>query len=80
MDLPCIRCGEPWDLDYVVHEAPCAFVRQGGLIRRCPSCPKDPPRLPAELAMRLSTVAAMAQLFGDDLDGLAATLEDGGLL
>ena len=71
MDLVCIRCGEPWDTDYVLHEDPKAFKRRGGRIDRCPCCPKEKPK---------HSRAELADLLGDDLDGLAVTLEDFRLL
>lgn len=80
MDLVCTRCGEPWDLDYVLHEKPRAFRRKGGLIQHCPACPESSPQLDAHHSLRLATVATMAELMGDDVDGLAAVLEDSGLL
>ena len=80
MDLICTRCGEPWDLDHVLHENPGGFVRKGGLIRRCPTCPHDEPKLDPQTRQRLAAVAAMAELLGDDVDGLAAVLEDSDLL
>ena len=80
MDLVCTRCGEPWDVMYVLHEEPGAFKRKGGLISWCPTCPKDPPKLDPETRLKLVTVKTMAQLMGDDVDGLAAVLEDSGLL
>ena len=39
---------------------------------RCPGCPRDAKPNPE----RLATKRALEQLFGDDHDGLAATLED----
>ena len=80
MDLLCTRCGEPWDIAYVLHEEPNAFKRKGGLIQRCPSCPTAKPQHDPETQLKLVTVAAMAELMGDDVDGLAAVLEDSGLL
>lgn len=41
-------------------------------IVRCPCCPMDAKADPE----RLATKSALEQLFGDDEDGLAATLED----
>ena len=80
MDLVCTRCGEPWDLDHVLHEDPDGFHRKGGLIEHCPSCPREKPALSVNERLRLTTIAAVAQLLGDDVDGLAAALEDSGLL
>ena len=77
MDLICSRCGEPWDLDYVLHEAPDEFDRRGGLIRACPCCHgEEPETMPAEKREKLAAVATVAELLGDDVDGLAALLED----
>ena len=80
MDLVCIRCGEPWNLDHVLHEAPGDFTRNDGLISRCPTCPvKRPLHADAEIR-RMNRIAALATLFGNDVDGLAATLADSDLL
>jgi hypothetical protein len=29
MDMVCLRCGEAWDMDYVLHEAPHGHVCEG---------------------------------------------------
>ena len=77
MDLLCINCGEPWDMDYVLHEVPHEFTRTYGRIDRCPACPAtgQPALSPAEQE-RLHVVAELADLLGPDIDGLAAELED----
>lgn len=80
MDLVCTRCGEPWDVLYVLHEEPNAFKRNGGLISWCPTCPKESPKLDIKTKVKLVTIASMAKLMGDDVDGLAAVLEDSDLL
>ena len=80
MDLVCIRCGEPWDIDHVLHDEPEAFERQNGVIRRCPACPKHEPHLWPEERARLETIRALGEVLGDDIDALAATLEDFDLL
>lgn len=81
MDLVCTTCGEPWDLDYVLHDEPEGFTRQGVAIVSCPCCKergygKD---LDAEARERLSAARELGQLLGDDVDGYAAELEDLGL-
>jgi len=40
MDLHCTRCGEPWDLDYVLHDEPEEFKFKKGskTIIECPAC------------------------------------------
>ncbi len=80
MDLVCTRCGEPWDVDYVLHEEPEGFSRQGGRIDRCPVCPRVKPEHSREEQERLDAIRELANLLGGDVDGLAATLEDFNLL
>lgn len=81
MDLPCINCGEPWDMDYVLHEAPHEFTRTHGRIDRCAACPATgrPPLTPAQRE-RLAAVAELADILGSDIDGLVAELEDLGFV
>ena len=77
MDLICTCCGEPWDVDHVLHEEPDGFDRQGGLIRGCPCCHGTPPEgMTEKRRSRLQAVAAVAELLGDDVDGLAGFLDD----
>lgn len=77
MDLICHRCGEPWDLDCVLHDELQGFDRKGCLIRSCPGCSgKAKPELPQELQERLTVASMIAPLLGDDYDGYAAFLED----
>ncbi len=80
MDLICTHCGEPWDVDAVLHEMRDEFERKGALITRCPSCPPGKFRPCEKTAARLATIKALAEMLGDDVDGFAATLEDFGLL
>jgi len=80
MDLICTRCGEPWDMDTVLHEMPEAFRRKGALVTHCPTCPPGKPELLETTTARLRIVSALARMSGDDVDSLAATLEDFGLL
>lgn len=80
MDLICTRCGEPWDVDTVLHDMPDEFERKGGRITHCPSCPTAKPRLSRATESRLAIISTLADTLGDDVDGLAATLEDFDLL
>jgi hypothetical protein len=80
MDLICVNCGEPWDMDHVLHDASEDFVRKGGVITRCPCCPKTgKPKLDDKTRMKLEAAAEIGEILGDDVDGLAAMLEDFGL-
>jgi hypothetical protein len=64
-------------MDSVLHEAPHAFTRTHGRIDRCPACPATGrPPLSAAERERLDIVAELANLSGDDIDGLVAELED----
>ena len=77
MDLVCTCCGEPWHIDHVLHHEPDEFDRDGGLIRACPCCHgKKPEGMTEERRGRLQAVAAAAELLGDDVDGLAAIIDD----
>jgi len=73
MDLYCKRCGEPYDFFHVQDEMIATerihFYDGEG----CPSCfGKEVQRQP----MRAQAMAALHKVLGDDLDGLAAMLED----
>lgn len=80
MDLVCIRCGEPWDLDEVLHESPNDFRRAGALIGWCPACPTQEPAHHAAEKERLARIATLAVVLGDDVDAVAAEIADNGLL
>jgi len=80
MDLVCVNCGEPWDVDHVLHDAPQEFIRKGGVIKKCPACPKEgQPNLDEKTRVKLDAVEELGEILGDDIDGLAASLEDFGL-
>ena len=73
----CTCCGEPWDIDHVLHEEPEEFNREGGLIRACPCCHGIRPKeLPEEICESLELAASIAELCGDDVDGAAAMQDD----
>lgn len=78
MDLICVNCGEPWDLDHVVHEEPRAFERRGCVVTKCPCCDARVPKLTPHEKRRLSVLAEIAADHGDDLDGFASFLDDFG--
>ena len=75
MDLFCQRCGEPWEMDYVNFEM--RFLEKIAFVEgeHCPSC-KD--KEVKERPAIAEAAAVIADLFGDDTDGLAAMLEDFG--
>ena len=81
MDLICVRCGEPWSVDFVLHEAEQGeFKRKGGVITHCPCCPKEKPKHDKEREEKLEAIKAIGDVLGDDIDGMAAEIEDLGLI
>ena len=81
MDMVCLTCGEPWDMEYVLHEAPHEFTRAHSRIDRCPACPATGrPALSAEEQERLEMIAAIADVCGEDIDAFVTELEDLGLV
>ena len=77
MDIICTCCGEPWDICHVLHEEPQEFDREGAQIKGCPCCHgREPENLNRRTRNQLRALADAARLFGEDLDGLAAFLED----
>lgn len=80
MDLVCTRCGEPWDIHHVIHDAPEEFNREGGVILCCPCCQGKKVKLSNQERQRLNAIQAIGEVLGDDIDALAAEIEDLGLL
>lgn len=73
MDLYCGRCGEPWDIYYVQQEMTPDERHRFRCGKGCPVCyGKTIERRP----LRAELSAALGELLGDDLDGLAAEMED----
>lgn len=79
MDLYCSKCGEPWELDTmhdVAEENDMTFnkaveyFRKKGCAALGASCGE-----PANVG-RAMAFAALHDLMGDDVDGIAAMLED----
>ncbi len=81
MDMICTNCGEPWDVEHVLHDAPHAFTRTHSRIDRCPACPATGrPALTPQERQRLDLIAHLADMCGDDIDGFVSELEDYGLV
>lgn len=73
MDLYCPRCGEPWEHYYVLHEMTPDERNHFRSGEGCPSCyGKTVEKRP----LRAEIAAALGDVLGDDLDGLAAEMED----
>ena len=77
MDVICTCRGEPWDIYHVLHKEPQEFNREGALIKGGPCCHgREPENLNRRTRNQLRALADAARLFGEDLDGWAAFLED----
>ena len=86
MDVHCCNCGEPWDQYHLRHDlADCSpeeladdgwkFGSSRLVVLNCPCC-RSARRRQADADERASIVQELADLLGDDEDGLASTLED----
>ena len=74
MDIYCKRCGEPWEFDEVQHlgfsgEEKERFWKG----QDCPHCHgKEVEKRP----FRAQLASALHEVLGDDIDGLAAEMDD----
>ncbi len=75
MDLICQKCGEPWELDYIMQELSpeqSAAFRSG---KGCQCCDWGK-NAPEGRPLRADAARVVSELLGDDVDGIAATLDD----
>lgn len=81
MDILCTRCGEPWDVfsltdDMTPEEAEALKAGRG-----CPCCASTPDEELHNINPEGSYAQRhLADILGDDIDGLAATMDDFGLI
>ena len=78
MDLICTSCGEPWDMDTVLHDEPHEFTKEGPVITACPCCKANDygRKLSKVQRDKLAAAREVGGLLGDDVHGYAAMLED----
>jgi len=79
MDIYCVRCGEPTDMDYLHDVAAeqettfakvlAAFQTKGCEALGEPQCERRP-------SLRSEAMSAMFDILGDDVDGAASMMED----
>jgi hypothetical protein len=77
MDMHCIKCGEPWDVHHVLHDAEpdeFKFGENKGVIKECPACKGKAPDSKAN--ERMMFTQALADIMGDDIDGMASAMDD----
>jgi hypothetical protein len=86
MDVYCQRCDEPWDTYYVNFDmdedsGPDEFdgdTKPSERFKRgdgCPAC-KWGKNAPKQKSIRGMAMGAMAELLGDDMDGMASMMDD----
>ncbi|MFH1486193.1 MAG: hypothetical protein ABIH46_08990 [Chloroflexota bacterium] len=81
MDLLCERCGEPYDRLSLTDDFTTTERRRFLASEGCPSCYGNPVGTRAEeTAFAREAQVALREVLGDDLDGLAAMMEDFGLV
>lgn len=81
MDIYCVKCGEPWEIDYlhdVADELGSTFnaVRQGFSRRGCEALGASHGDMGQIGATRALYASALFDLMGDDIDGIASELDD----
>ncbi|MFW5871482.1 MAG: hypothetical protein ACOCUT_00095 [bacterium] len=87
MDIYCQRCDEPWDVYYVCHdmdndsepneygpngEKPSERFKQG---IGCPACNWGT-KAPKQQSLRGEAMSVLADMLGDDVDGMASMMDD----
>lgn len=77
MDTACTKCGEPWDVDCVHEPEGYGLTLRGLTIVGCSACAWHEKR-GYPLRDRAAVTAALTDALGDDIDGVAAMLEDWG--
>lgn len=82
-DIHCVKCGEPWDMDCLhdmieeqglsYDDARVRFFQNGCEALGWGGCERP---VSEGATMRAMASSAMADLLGDDVDGIAAMMED----
>lgn len=79
MDLPCKRCGEPWDNDefhYIAEERGTTYQQIAASFRANGCQTVTGKQCEARDSRTTLAAGAMYELLGDDMDGAAAMIED----
>jgi hypothetical protein len=74
MDLYCNRCGEPFELLGITDEFTPQEKKDFYSGKGCPCCIGKP--TPVKVPFRAKAMAVLQDVLGDDIDGIAAELED----
>jgi hypothetical protein len=76
VDIYCGRCGEPWDVCSLADDMTPEEAKNLKAGKGCPCCIGKEVK---ERPYRAVVSAALLDVLGDDIDGVAATLEDFGI-
>jgi len=82
MDLLCQRCGEPYEIFYITDEMTEEERKDFHAGRGCPCCRQTPDEnihLSHRQKEAVEAQSVMRSVLGDDIDALAAEMEDFGL-
>ena len=74
-DLHCTKCGEPWELDCISEPGEYGLTVKGSRIVSCSACAWHAERGNL-LAGTAAAAAAMHDILGDDIDGVASMMQD----
>ncbi len=73
MDLYCQNCGEPWEMYYVYNDMETVDKKYFMSGQGCEYCHGKPVK---DKPLAASAMSALQDILGDDVDGIAAELED----
>ena len=74
-DLHCTTCGEPWEMDCLSEPGEYGLTVKGSRIVSCSACAWHAERGNL-LAGTAAAAAAMHDILGDDIDGVASMMQD----
>lgn len=78
MDIYCLKCGEPWDI-FSVQDDKTDFqfseINTGKIIE-CPCCKGQTVDLSDKAKATLKCMYELADVLGEDIDGLASMYDD----
>jgi hypothetical protein len=77
MDLYCITCGEPHEIDCLHEPEAYGLTVKDSTIVKCSCCERHRKR-GFPLKDTASTAAIMHEIMGDDIDAIACAMEDMG--
>jgi hypothetical protein len=75
MDTYCPRCSEPWEVLYITDEFSPRKRQEFYDGKGCPACEGREAPAPED-NLRGEAAGMLQELYGDDVDGIAADLED----